>query len=310
MMNEQGFDHRRSVLQALFVTLLWSSSWVLIKWGLADIPPLTFAALRYSFAAALLLAWFGVRYRSRFRKIGRSMQARLVLLGIFYYALAQGALFVALDNLPAITVNLILSFTSVLVGMAAVPLLNEPFTRGQIGGVGLAVVGACTYFVASAPADTNANLVGFTAAALGLVSNATAVLLGRSVNREGTLEPGGVTAISMSIGAAIMLAVAIPVSGLPALSLKNWLFIIWLAVVNTAFAFTLWNRTLRTLSALESSMINGSMMIQIPILALIFLGESLDAAQVLGLALTVGGIYLVQRRSSNGRSETPPLTGK
>ncbi|MEJ2011232.1 MAG: DMT family transporter [Anaerolineales bacterium] len=309
-MNERANDQHRSVLQALFVTLLWSSSWVLIKWGLADIPPLTFAALRYSLAAALLLAWFGFRYRTRLRSIGRSMRSRLVLLGIFYYALAQGSLFVALDNLPAVTVNLILSFTSVIVGLAAVPLLNEPFTRRQVGGVGLAVAGACTYFFASAPTGTRASLVGFSAAVLGLLSNATAVLLGRSVNREGTLEPGGVTAISMSIGAAIMLAVAMPVSGLPPLSAKNWFFIIWLAVVNTAFAFTLWNHTLRTLSALESSMINSSMMIQIPILALIFLGESLDAAQVLGLALTVCGIYLVQRWSKAGRPEQAPQMGR
>ena len=31
--------HLTAVALALFVTLLWSSSWVLIKWGLADIAP-------------------------------------------------------------------------------------------------------------------------------------------------------------------------------------------------------------------------------------------------------------------------------
>ena len=40
----------------------------------------------------------------------------------------------------------------------------------------------------------------------------------------------------------------------------------WLALVNSAFAFTLWNRTLRTLSATESSVINNTMLIQIAIL--------------------------------------------
>jgi drug/metabolite transporter (DMT)-like permease len=46
--------HLRAVLEALFVTVLWSSSWVLIKTGLRDIPPLTFAGLRYAIAAAIL----------------------------------------------------------------------------------------------------------------------------------------------------------------------------------------------------------------------------------------------------------------
>jgi len=47
--------HTRAVLQALFVTLLWSSSWVLIKQGLEDIPALTFAGLRYVLATICLL---------------------------------------------------------------------------------------------------------------------------------------------------------------------------------------------------------------------------------------------------------------
>lgn len=42
--------HTRAVLQALLVTFLWSTSWVLIKIGLADIPALTFAGLRYVLA--------------------------------------------------------------------------------------------------------------------------------------------------------------------------------------------------------------------------------------------------------------------
>ena len=36
------------VLQALFVTFLWSTSWVLIKVGLKEIPAISFAGLRYT----------------------------------------------------------------------------------------------------------------------------------------------------------------------------------------------------------------------------------------------------------------------
>jgi drug/metabolite transporter (DMT)-like permease len=47
--------HLAAVLQALLVTLLWSTSWVLVKFGLADIPALTFAGLRYTVAFLCLL---------------------------------------------------------------------------------------------------------------------------------------------------------------------------------------------------------------------------------------------------------------
>ena len=52
-----GRQHALAVLQALFVTFLWSTSWVLIKIGLddLDLKPLSFAGLRYALAALILL---------------------------------------------------------------------------------------------------------------------------------------------------------------------------------------------------------------------------------------------------------------
>jgi len=67
-----------------------------------------------------------------------------------------------------------------------------------------------------------------------------------------------------------------------------------LATINTALAFTLWNRTLQTLSAVESSVINGLMLPQIALLAWLFLEEGLTLRQILGLGLVVAGTFLVQ----------------
>ncbi len=52
-----GRQHLNALAQALFVTLLWSTSWVLIKIGLTDLDlrPLGFAGVRYGLAALLLL---------------------------------------------------------------------------------------------------------------------------------------------------------------------------------------------------------------------------------------------------------------
>ncbi len=47
-------SHLVSVFQALFVTFLWSTSWILIKSGLDEIPALTFAGLRYTLAFLVL----------------------------------------------------------------------------------------------------------------------------------------------------------------------------------------------------------------------------------------------------------------
>ena len=105
----------------------------------------------------------------------------------------------------------------------------------------------------------------------------------------------------MGSGALVLLAAGMWVQGLPSLSWLNWAIIGWLAVVNTALAFTLWNLTMQTLSAMESSIINNTMMIQIPILALLFLGESITWREGSGMLLAGAGILIVQlRRQSVG----------
>jgi len=51
------------------------------------------------------------------------------------------------------------------------------------------------------------------------------------------------------------------------LSLQGWGMTLWLAVANTAFAFTLWNRTVRSLSATKSATVSNTMLVQIAVLA-------------------------------------------
>lgn len=57
--------HTRAVAVALFVTVLWSSSYVLVEVGLRSIPALTFAGLRYGLAAVVLVGAMGYRGRGR-----------------------------------------------------------------------------------------------------------------------------------------------------------------------------------------------------------------------------------------------------
>jgi drug/metabolite transporter (DMT)-like permease len=283
-------SHWISVLQALFVTFLWSTSWVLIKIGLEDIPPLTFAGLRYALAFLVLLPL--ALGRGSLRGLQAAHWRSLFLLGLVMYALTQGSQFLALAYLPAQTTSLVLSFSPALVALLGTLLLGEPLDARQWFGVALYLSGALLYFY---PADLPAGqLVGLVVILIGLFANAGAGLLGRAINRGGQLGPLTVTVVSMGVGAIALLAGGVSVQGMPQLSAANWGIIAWLAVVNTAVAFTLWNHTLRTLSAMESSIINNTMLIQIAVLAWAFLGESLGLRQIAGLSLAALGTLVVQ----------------
>jgi drug/metabolite transporter (DMT)-like permease len=88
---------------------------------------------------------------------------------------------------------------------------------------------------------------------------------------------------------------------MPTLSMQSWLIVVWLAAVNTAFAFTLWNLTLRTLSSFEASLINNTMLAQIAVLAWVFLGEALDFQAIGGLVIAMLGVFVVQLATPSRR---------
>jgi drug/metabolite transporter (DMT)-like permease len=289
------------------VTFLWSTSWVLIKIGLrTNLPAITFAGLRYSLAFLCLLPFVltNPRRRATLRYLPRGTWIQLVLLGLVFYTLTQGAQFVGLEFLPAATLTLLLNFSPILVALASglmgadVLYPRELPSIAQWGGIVLSVIGALVYFL---PLDIPAGrLLGLTAALISLVANAASSLLGRQVNRQmvnstpGGLSPISVTTVSMGIGGLILLLVGGIAQGFGQLDLRQWLIIGWLAIVNTALAFTIWNNTLRTLTAVESSIINNTMLPQIAILAWLFLDEPLSVQQIVGLALVGVGTLVVQ----------------
>jgi drug/metabolite transporter (DMT)-like permease len=302
-------EHRIAAWTALFVTFLWSSSWVLIRWGLDDeeLPPITFAALRYGLGAMLIVAWVVARERPRGpgRTIDRRLLIELVALGLVLVAVSQGAQFVALDHQPAAATSLVLALTPLCVALvAAVSLAERPSSR-QLLGVALVVVGAVLFFAG----DLWATSLGMAAAITSLAANVGGSVIGRHVNRQRRLSPSVVTAISMGVGAVVLVAAALLLEGVPTLTARAWLLIGWLAVVNTALAFTLWNRSLQRLTAVESASINNTMLVQVALLAWLFLGEWPGLAGIAGILVVSLGVLLAQRQQSVSAPE-PDIPGE
>jgi drug/metabolite transporter (DMT)-like permease len=267
---------------------------VLIKIGLKDIPALTFAGLRYCLAFLCLLPF---ALLSTSREAMRRLSIRqwlLILLGLTYYTVVQGANFLGLAYLPAASVSLIWNFTSLVVAMMGLAWLAErPGIMGWTG-LTLSIGGAAVFFYPVVFPATQ--VVGILVCMVGMFTNAGASTLGRYINYHQDIPPLVVTTVSMGIGAVVLLLVGGMVQGIPSLGVTHWAIIAWLAVVNTAFAFTLWNHTLRTLPAMESSVINSTMLVQTALLAWIFLGESLTIQKWIGLLLTGFGVVIVQLR--------------
>jgi drug/metabolite transporter (DMT)-like permease len=226
---------------------------------------------------------------------------QLLVLGVLFYAVTQGAQFLGLAYLPSVTVSLLLNFTAVMVALLGIVFLGERPSSMQWLGVALSIVGTIIYFYPiSLPAS---QLLGLGIVVVGVIANAISAVMGRSINRTGDISPLVVTVVSMGIGSLLLLVSGLATQGLPPLSLGEWANIVWLAVASTAVAFTLWNHTLRVLSAVESSVINNTMLIQIAVLAWLFLGERLTAQQIVGMLVAGTGALVVQLRRGAGGDE-------
>ncbi|WP_158059354.1 DMT family transporter [Halorussus halophilus] len=286
-------DHTRAVFEAVLVTILWSSSYVFIKIGLTDIPALPFAGLRYGLAALVLFPIFV--HRGHHRSVARASHRQLVTLlalGLVLYAVTQGAQFVALNHLQAATVSLALTFTPVVVGVGGFVALAESPTTRQWVGVTVLLIGAFAYF--RPETGSVGDSFGLTVMTLGLLSNAVGSVLGRRINHGSELSPLAVTTVSMGVGAVVLLVTGLSVQGVPSLELDEWAIVCWLALVNTAGAFTLWNRSLQTLTAVESSVVGNTMLVQVALLGWFFLGESLYPHELVGIAVVSVGVLVVQ----------------
>ncbi|NOX32090.1 MAG: DMT family transporter [Actinobacteria bacterium] len=197
--------------------------------------------------------------------LGPPTVAKLTVLGLVFYTLTQGAQIVAIDSQPAATTSLLLSMTPLAVAAVSSRTLKERINRQQLIGVVVAACGALLY----SSGQLGATIIGMTAAAIALVSNVA----------------GGLP------GAGLVL------EGWPSVTWRAAAIIAWLAVVNTAFAFTLWNLSMRRLSALESAAINNALLVQIAVLAWVFLDEAPGWFGLAGIVLVSAGVLQIQLAS-------------
>ena len=188
------------------------------------------------------------------------------------------------------------NFTPLAVAVMGIILLNERPGLRQIAGILIFICGILLYF---SPFNNIQNeRLGIIVMSFGVAANALSAVIGRRINMKREIDPVVVTFVSMLIGGTVLLAAGLARDGIPELSPANILSLIWLAVVNTALAFTLWNYSLRTLTAIESSIINGTMLIQIAVLSVIFLDTDLSSRKVISLFIVAAGAILVQIKRS------------
>jgi len=252
------------------------------------LPPLIFAAYRYTLASLILIAL--AIFSDQKKLLNRGNLLNLLALGILGYSVAQGFQYVGLFYLPTVTVTFILNFTPVMTLILGVAFIREYPTKLQLAGVIMTLLGACLFFLA--PITANA-LTGIAVTLLSGLGWSAYMVLSRRYLKANSANTFGLTAFSMGFGTLTLLTAALLKEGLYIASMNEWLIILWLSLINTALAFYLWNHALTRLKAFELSILQNTMLIQIAVLALLFLGEQLTYMKAVSIGMVFIGALIV-----------------
>jgi len=285
--------------EGLLVAAIWGSSFIGVKVALAHAGPLTIAAIRYSMAGVLLLPWL-FRGRRRFERPPAGIWLRLVAIGLAQYAIGNGALFIALQQVTATAASLAISLVPIPVCVLEIAYLRERPSRLHLAGIAVAIAGSLLFF--------SSGLNPLPWSAIGLLALATASfavmpVIGRDIARRRIISNTALTAIPLMIGGGVLLVVALIVEGVPQLPLEAWAIIVGLALVNTLAAYLLFNHALHHLHAGEANVLLNLTPIGTALIAWGVFNDRLGALQMGAMALVVAGASLAQwRGKKNGKT--------
>lgn len=180
--------------------------------------------------------------------------------------------------------------------------LGERPTLVSGAGIALTVAGLALFagVAPMAPLDP----LGIVAVGLSSIGYGGWLVLGREIVHRSP-SSRGLVAASMSIGALPLLGGALAAEPVPPADWSLLLIVGWLAVVNTAFAFSLWTESQRGLLAYESNIVSNLVLVEASLLALVFLAEPLGPAQWGGIGLVLAGVALTQLRATGPRPAVP-----
>ena len=278
-----------SRLESVLLPVIFGSTVVLAKLALADLGPLTLTTLRFLLAALVLLPF--ALHRGAIWEWSRHLWLRLVVMGICFYVIGNGSLFLGLRFIPATTAALLLSLTPLVVLILGVLWLREVPTALQLGAVAICIGGSLLFFAQGVQAGQP---LGIVIVALGLLGSAAFTIMGRELAQRREVDTASLTAIPLAVGALVLLPITLIAEGLPRFSIQGLGLAVVLALLNTVGALLLYNHLLRTLTALELTTLLNVNPLVTAVLAWLVLGNRLSILQILAMVVVLASVFTVQ----------------
>jgi drug/metabolite transporter (DMT)-like permease len=281
------------------LVVIWSSTWVAIKIGLEDCPPLLGGGARFAFAGLTLLAISAARRRPL-----RTDAVLVALLALLPFAGTYGLVYWGEQHIPsglaAVLFGILPLYTAMLGGLL---LPDEPLHSRLIVGVVIAIGGLALAFVESLDLGSDdlawAGALALVLAPLGASAGNISIKL-RAANLDAVVLNGW----AMLAGGTLLLVVsgASEDWGEFRWTAESLGSIVYLAIAGSAIAFVVLTLLLRQMSARAMSFLA----MLLPFGALAFgaalYDEPVTARAAGGAALVAVGLLLAQGTALRGRA--------
>jgi drug/metabolite transporter (DMT)-like permease len=288
----------------LALCLIWGTTWIFIKIGLEDLPPITFAAARFILAAAVLAVVI------KLQKLPLPHTANdwklIALTGILQFSVNYSLVFWSeqyiSSGLAAVLQAMITVFGLVL---AWIFLPAERITWLKVFAVVLGIIGVAVIFIEQLQINSVLAFAGCVAIVVGAYAAAQASILVKA--KGGAFHPASLVFGQMLCGIPPIVIYALAVEGNPFHLQWTWravVCVLYLSILGTIAAFWLYYWLLSKIESTKAMMISLVTPLIAVVIGAYYLDEKLPPQTFFGGILILASIGLIVFRRKAKRQET------
>ena len=277
----------------IVLSVIWGSTWLFVKVGLEDLPPLTFAGLRL--AVGLIPLVLIVIYTRTPIPRDRASWTLMAGTGFLVFTVTYGLVFWGQQyNSSGLASLLFATFPLFGMVLAHGKLPEERMTVLKIVGVLLGMTGVAIIFSDELAAHGTAGLLGSAAILIAALAAAYADVIIKA--RGSHISSILLTAVQMSVGMITLLAIGITLEGNPLnhhWTARAVVSVLYLAIVGTSIAFVLLYWLFKHMEVTKTMLLTLVTPLIAVMLGVLILGEGVSWRVAVGGAGILAGLGLV-----------------
>ncbi|RYY23192.1 MAG: DMT family transporter [Sphingomonadales bacterium] len=279
------------------VTLIWGSTWLVIKDQLATVPPSWSVAYRFTIGGVAMLIWAVMR-KERLALDARGL-VFVFLLGFAQFVLNFNLVYRAEQHITSGVVAVVFALLLVPNAIMARVFLGQKMGPQLLIGSAVAIAGVALLFLHEArlsPAGTSATLTGIGLSLIAVLCASSANVM-QATETSKAYPMSTVIGWAMLSGAACNAAFALATVGAPVFDtrLSYSLGLLYLGVLGSAFTFSLYFRLIQTIGPAKAAYTSVLIPVIAMLLSTLFEGYVWSWLAVAGAVLVMAGLVIALR---------------